>query len=67
VEDAGSELIQTLRKIERQCFLARFIFKSAVTIATSKLGARVKGEIGHRATGLAPQSAEEIEGSEHIT
>jgi hypothetical protein len=27
----------------------------------------VKGEIGHRATGLAPQLADEIEGWEHIT
>jgi hypothetical protein len=67
LEDASSELVQILRKIERQCFLARFIFKSAVTTATSKLGARVKGEIGHRATGLAPQPTEEIEGQEHIT
>jgi hypothetical protein len=38
LEDAGLERIQILWKIERQCFLARFIFKSAVTTATSKLG-----------------------------
>jgi hypothetical protein len=38
LEDASSECVQVLGKTERQRFLAKSIFESAVSIATSKLG-----------------------------
>jgi hypothetical protein len=38
LEDTGSKCVQVLGKTERQRFLAKFIFESAVPTSTSKLG-----------------------------
>jgi hypothetical protein len=38
LEDAGSKCVHVLGKTEKQRFLARSIFESAVSTATSKLG-----------------------------
>jgi hypothetical protein len=59
MEDASSELIQILRKIEGQHFLARFIFKSTVTIATSKLGGKGEGINWSQSYRPRPQLLEE--------